>query len=78
VSKVNMVEAGKKAGTIRNTFFVVQQVMEEQVRLGRVPLNPCRYVRLPRMRDALGAEDERHYLTRARCHSRRVHGFAGR
>ena len=43
-------ESGRKAGTVRNAFFVLKMVLDYAIRDGNLRVNPCRDVDLPSAR----------------------------
>ncbi|HEU5159027.1 MAG TPA: tyrosine-type recombinase/integrase [Streptosporangiaceae bacterium] len=62
-----MEQAGRSPQTIRNNYYVISQVMEEQVIRDRIPRNPCTGITLPRLVTYAERDDdgELHFLTRA-------------
>jgi integrase len=59
-----MVRAQKAPTTIRNSFFLLQKVLKEQVVRRRITGNPCAAVQLPQVNKPRDDDDDdRHYLT---------------
>jgi integrase len=55
--------SGIAASTVRNHFYVLHQVLAEQVKRRRIPFNPCADVDLPHVLKPSSYEDLRTYLT---------------
>lgn len=58
-----LVEDGVAASTVRNHFYVLHQVLAEQVKRRRIPFNPCADVDLPPVLKPASYEDKRPNLS---------------